>query len=178
PKPKLDVDLNGPVKVALTNASATFYQTEGEWTAAKAIDADAGERSGWAIAPQFGQAHAAVFESEKDAGFDGDSRLTFTLVHSYPQHALGRFRISVTDSPRPVRVLPSAINDAIAIAPENRSDAQKANLTAYFKTVAPQLQPYRDKVAQIRKQIDDVKPAVTAIMRELPPDKRRETHVL
>ena len=38
------------------NASSTFQQTQGgEWSAAKAIDADAGANSGWAVAPEVGK---------------------------------------------------------------------------------------------------------------------------
>ncbi|MDB5355849.1 MAG: hypothetical protein JWN24_2302 [Phycisphaerales bacterium] len=179
PNPTLEIDLAAPRAIALKNASDSFHQTEqGEWPASKAIDKDGGPQSGWAIWPQVGKAHAAVFEVASSFGTDAPVVLTFTLKQTFPDAPLGRFRISATTSKRPVRVLPSVVADALAIAPEQRGDEQKAKVFAYFTSVAPELQAQREKIAALKKELDGVKPSMTAIMRELPKDKRRECRVL
>jgi WD40 repeat protein/tetratricopeptide (TPR) repeat protein len=56
----------------------------------------------WAIDPRVGQNHWAVFgiESSQQAGFAGGTQLIFTLDFGPDRnHALGRFRLSVTDEP-------------------------------------------------------------------------------
>jgi tetratricopeptide (TPR) repeat protein len=68
---------------------------------AAALDRNAGRA--WAIAPQAGKNHWAVFgiEPSQPAGFAGGTKATFTLDFQTPfkQHTLGRFRLSVTDEP-------------------------------------------------------------------------------
>jgi len=75
-------------------------------------------------------------------------------------------------------VLSQAVSEALAVAPELRAPAQKAALFDYFRTASTEAQSEREHIAQLKKELDEVKPAVTAVMRDLPPDKRRETHVL
>lgn len=176
PEKSLEIVPGGPSAVPLSGASATFAQSTFE--PAEAIDADMTQDSGWAIAPQFGKANAAVFETASDLTVEGGASLTITLAQNYPDHALGRFRISATTRPRPVRALPANIADAIALAPEQRSDAQKAEVAAHFKSVAPHLAATRDSIAQLQKQLAEVKPAQAAVMRELPQQQRRQTNLL
>src|SRR5581483_5505582 len=81
--------------VALHKAQADFSQ-EG-FPVASALEANPAK--GWAIAPQFGKAHVAGFETKAPLSISGGVMLTFTLGHRYaPQkiHNLGRFRLSVT----------------------------------------------------------------------------------
>src|SRR5205823_6428839 len=58
--------------VELQNPSADFSQES--WPVASAIDGN--DQTGWAIMPQFGKPHEAIFESKEDAGFDGGAILT------------------------------------------------------------------------------------------------------
>ena len=51
-------------------------------------------------------------------------------------------------------------------------------MTDYFKSVAPHLAPQRERIAQLNKELAEIKPPQVAIMRELPADKRRTTHLL
>ncbi len=177
PDAALEIIPGGPSFVALTGASASFEQAE--FSAAKSIDADPAQNSGWAVSPQFGKRHAAVFQTGADdvgAGLGG--ALTFTLTQNYPNLSLGRFRISATAASRPVRELPADVADLVAIAPEGRTAEQKTRLTDYFKSVSPAFAPQREKLAQLSKQLAEIKPAEAAIMKELPPDKRRQTRLL
>ena len=90
-----------PVKIA--KARATFEQRG--LPVAATIDAD--PRSAWAIDPQFGKDHAAVFDLARPIGYDGGTVLTFTLKFSNNAgHNIGRPRLSIStraDSARGLR---------------------------------------------------------------------------
>ncbi|HEV3121459.1 MAG TPA: DUF1549 domain-containing protein, partial [Isosphaeraceae bacterium] len=104
---------SGPIR--LCSASADFEQDK--YPAAAAIDGD--PKTGWAIAPQVGKRHVAVFQTERDAGFPGaGARLVFVLDQRYgEEHTLGRFRISATTSPRPVAAtaMPDDVVEILAL---------------------------------------------------------------
>jgi len=132
--------------VTLQNASADFSQSG--WPVAAAIDGNAG--TGWAVSPEFNKPHTAIFELADDAGGEGGSRLTFTLDQQYPDgtHSLGRFRISVTNSPRPfgVNKLPEPIAAALAVPAGQRTPEQQ-------KTVADQYQSTDKELARLRAAV-------------------------
>lgn len=181
PNPSVELGPSAGQSITLMNSTDDFHQidpgaTPTEWSAAKAIDADP-NLSGWAIKPQVGRAHAAVFETSANAGIQG-TQLTFTLAQNFPSASLGKFRISATTDRRPIRLLPAAVTDALATVPANRTEAQKQALSSYYATFAPELAASRKQIAAMRKELDSLKPPMTAIMRELPPNRARESHVL
>jgi hypothetical protein len=97
--------------VALQNASADFV----EGTSRKATQVHDGEcnagGNGWAVYGAVGQNHQLIAETKSDVKFDGGgtTMLRFTLHFNWgSQHELGRFRLSVTNAPRPVLVPGSA----------------------------------------------------------------------
>ena len=70
------------------------------------------------FAPQEGQPHAAVFQTDKPVELK-DAALVFTLDQDYGQHhTLGRFRVLATTQKPPVRELPGSLKTILAIAPE------------------------------------------------------------
>ena len=91
-----------PIAVILKNPQATFEQGA-HLSLAMAIDSD--PKSGWAVDPQFGKDHAAVFETNEDIGFEGGTELEFTLeFNGNDQHNFGKTRLSITTAPRPAKV--------------------------------------------------------------------------
>ncbi|HVR75559.1 MAG TPA: DUF1553 domain-containing protein, partial [Planctomycetota bacterium] len=124
--------------VVLQNAVADFAQ-EG-WPAAAAIDGKL--EKGWAILPQTGKEHEAIFETKEDLGAPGGTILTVILDQQFGQmHTIGRFRLSVTTSPRPVRLrqVPDAIAAILLTSAEKRSPEQVTALTAYFLRKDPDM---------------------------------------
>ncbi len=117
----------------LSFASATADFSQASWDVKGAVDGDNG--SGWAVAPAFGAPHTAVFELKEPATTDGEALLTLQFDQQFPdgKHALGKFRLSVTASPRPLNLdqLPKNIQEALAAA--QPTDAQRAELTNYFR---------------------------------------------
>jgi hypothetical protein len=94
--------------VSLAQPTATFSQTMvAPFTVATAIDGMK-DQMGWAVAPNSGSgpiaAQTAAFETVANTpSFTGGTRLVFVLTHDYTatgDHALGRFRVSVTNVDR------------------------------------------------------------------------------
>ncbi|MEK6234756.1 MAG: DUF1549 domain-containing protein, partial [Planctomycetales bacterium] len=104
-----------PVPVKFAGAKATFEQ---KGLAVKnAIDGD--KKSAWAVDPQFGKDHAAVFEIATNLGAPEGITLTFTLeFKNNKQHSIGRPRISVTTASRPVDLKGDGVPQNVAQALE------------------------------------------------------------
>jgi len=152
----------------LGSASATFEQKHagdktpsGRWSAEGAIDGDVKDpKLGWAVLEEAGKPQHAVFETGKEGGQGGGGRLTFVLRqnHGAGSHTLGRFRLSVTSSPRPVRALrlPENVQSLLAVDPSERSEAQKQELAAYYRSVAPRLEPARKRTEELARAKADL----------------------
>ena len=104
------VPVPAPRALHLRNPRATFEQ-KGLPVAATIDD---NPKSGWAVDPQFGHDHAAVFETDP-VGFSGGTLLTFTLdFNGNDQHNIGRLRIAVSTAPPPVAIREAGLPDRIA----------------------------------------------------------------
>jgi Protein of unknown function (DUF1549)/Protein of unknown function (DUF1553) len=116
-----------PKAVALHKAVADFSQ-EG-FPVKGAIDGN--PATGWAVLPEFGKPHSALFEV-KDA-VKNEKGTTFTLALSMQygqQHTIGKFRVSATSDkqPRLADGVPEKVRKLVAIPEEQRTDAQKDEL--------------------------------------------------
>jgi hypothetical protein len=159
--------------VTLQNATASFEESGSE--VEKVLDADGA--TGWRVSS--GQAQAAVFELAAPVGDEDGATLTVTLAQSGGgQRALGRFRLSATTAARPVRELPHRIRQILAVAPERRTEAQQADLAAYFRPFAPSLAPLYQDLKAKKKELAEIKPIEVPVMRELPPGKQRLTRLM
>ncbi|MDG2130833.1 MAG: DUF1549 domain-containing protein [Fuerstiella sp.] len=120
-------------KVALQNAKADFLQPG--FNAALAIDGNAGNQNAWAIANALGVTHWATFETKEALGHDGGTVLKFVIHqnHAAKEHLLARFRISVTQKTSPGLSLPESLTAIAAATPDQRTDAQKQTLIAWFE---------------------------------------------
>ncbi|MBI3412338.1 MAG: DUF1553 domain-containing protein [Planctomycetes bacterium] len=134
-------DSKDPLKTAkLTRPQATFSQDG--YAIANAIDGN--PATGWAIAPQQGRNHIAVFEVADKFGFKEGTLISFTLSQQFPgkDHNIGKFRLSVTTAKPPVLLqgaAPENIAKILDVAPESRTPEQKAALTSYYRSIDPDL---------------------------------------
>ena len=151
--------------VALQNPTATYEQTGaadgnpyGKWAIAAAIDGDSkGKKWGWAVMEKVGQIHSAVFETAEELTTEPGTSLTVSLLQNLdnPHHTIGRFRLSVTAAPRPVRVdqsPPPAIAAILAMSVDQRNESQKNELAAYYRSIAPLLESTRQQLAATEKK--------------------------
>jgi len=123
-----------PLKLAA--ASATFEQKGLPVQAT--IDAD--PRSAWAVDPEFGKDHAAVFALAEPVTVEAGTKLTFTLqFNNNRQHAIGRLRLSTTDSSEPsvpagkVEATLAEVQRILKIAPGQRKPAEVEKVLAWFR---------------------------------------------
>ncbi|MGA2255872.1 MAG: hypothetical protein ABSG53_14595, partial [Thermoguttaceae bacterium] len=91
--------------IALRKPAASFSQASfGGWPIEAAIDGD--PKTAWSIDPREGETQTAVFETERSAKFPEGATLTFQLHQGYPSgppdHTIGRFRLLVTASKKPI----------------------------------------------------------------------------
>ena len=141
-----------------STVSATHSQDK--WAVAGA--ADGNPQTGWAILPQVGQVNEAVFESKSDLKTSDQNALTAVMQFNFGgAHTIGKFRFSVTCAARPIRAgnesgIPKSISDIVAIEPGQRTEKQRADLSAHYRTVAPQLAATRAQVAELQQQRDDL----------------------
>lgn len=122
------------VEIKLQNAQATFEQ-QPHLLATMAIDDN--KKSGWALDPQFGKDHAAVFETAENVGLEEVTKLTFTLdFQGNNQHNIGRVRISVSQAPRPLaiegEIASQQVVEALALAVDQRSPEQQGALLKWY----------------------------------------------
>lgn len=112
-------------RVALVAAEADHSQSG--WPAQAAIDGKSD--TGWAIAPQFGKEHQAVFKAAKPITLEAASWVKIVLRQQYgSRHTIGRFRIALRTGHAPGDGVPQAVRGILATAPDKRSDPQKAAL--------------------------------------------------
>jgi hypothetical protein len=143
-----------PAPVGLHKAQATFSQDG--WAVAGAIDGN--PNTGWAVAPQFGKAHTALFELKAPVNFARGALLTFRLEQRFGgrDHNLGKFRLSVTTSKPPLALSgpPPHLAAALAVAPAKRTQQQQAILTAAFRAQDAELARLQREVAQNPAPVD------------------------
>jgi WD40 repeat protein len=139
--------------VALQNARATLSQQG--YSVATAIDGKkAGTGNGWATSPAFGKLNVAVFETKVDTA---GGILTLSMDHEFSdgKHAIGRFRISVTTSARPLSLdgLQKNITDILAVAAEKRNEKQKTDLLNFFRGVDNSTKQLQLALAEAKKPL-------------------------
>jgi hypothetical protein len=145
-----------PQPVTLTKASADFFQ--GKFPPSDAIDND--PKTGWAISPQEGRDHVAIFQTATPVGFDEGTTLTFVLEHQskFPKFNLGRFRIAVTTSDpallNKASQLPREVAAVLATPSDQRTADQKNELASYFRRVNPKTAIERGRMESLRSFVE------------------------
>jgi hypothetical protein len=124
--------------VALENAFADFAQAN--YPAAGAIDGN--DQTGWAVSPQFGKPHEAVFQLV-EAAQAGDKLLKIALLQQFNdgKHALGKFRLSVTGGDKPLArtKLPEAVAAALAVPKSERTSDQQRAIAEHYRSLDSEL---------------------------------------
>lgn len=158
-------------------ASADFSQKD--FPVAQAIDDE--PSTGWAIHPEMGKPHTAIFELSQPLTAAGPLVVTLDFQSPYAQHVLGRFRLSLTNGSdvhaRPT--LPPNITSLLAVPAPQRNAAQQLELTKYYREqVSPSQRKLRDEVARSRQAMAKLEGSVPTmmVMSELP--QPRDTFVL
>ena len=120
--------------VKLTNARATFEQKG--LPVAAAIDDN--PQSAWAVDPEFGKDHAAVFDAAEPFGFENGTLVTITLkFNNNVHHSIGRPRFSITQQPDVGPTIGGSLDEAILASlmkpADQLTDAEKKLVLAWYK---------------------------------------------
>src|SRR5579862_3618219 len=142
---------------AVTLQKAVADHSQDQYGIALALDDK--KDTGWAILPETGKDHTAVFEFKEPFGKEPESTLVITLDFRSTQneHTLGRFRLSATADAAPSAgvTVPAKIRAILAAPAEPRSDAQKSELAAYYRTIAPLLDKTRAELSDAEKKSEE-----------------------
>jgi hypothetical protein len=82
--------------------------------------------------------------------------------------AVGRFRVSVTSSLSPQRIveLPARLRPVLDLPAANRTDKQRTDLSAFYRTIAPSLKQTRDRLSALQKDLTALAIPSALVMRE------------
>ena len=126
-------------------------------------------------------ARQAVFTTAAPVGPVRGSVLRIELRHRGQAvgQGIGRFRLSATTSPDPMRILgiPARLRPILARAPADRSDEQRKDLAEHYRSIAPSLAPLRSRIEVLQKSLRDLGVANALVMRERPSDERPSTYL-
>jgi hypothetical protein len=176
PRPSQTVAVDRRREVTVRTASATFEQEK--FPAAAVIDGNPGRESGWAVAPRTGKAQTIVLELADPLCVGGGCTMSIEISHQYARQLLGRFRLSATNQSGPLRALPESLAAVIPKTPETRTAEERSQVREFYAKLDPAAHEAARHVAQLEKQLADLKPTQSPVMRELPKDKRRLTKTM
>ncbi len=136
PNPRLTLDLS-PMRVELV-------QTLVEWTASYPTD-DAQESA----------RQVAILQTRRPAGYPQGTlfRLAFPANRPGDRTFQERLRFSVTASDPPLTDIPPSLARIIATPESQRTAEQTAALAAFYRSIAPELEPVRQRLLQLQKQL-------------------------
>ena len=112
-------------------------------------------KTGWAILPEVGKPHEAVFQLAKPLAVVVGEKVKLTLGFQSPhvQHNIGRFRITTTGDARPAdNWLTPHLRTLLAVPAKDRTPDQKNAVMAYYRDRAAATQPQREKLQQLTAQ--------------------------
>ena len=98
------------------------------------------------------------------------TRLTVRLKHQHTVvgQAIGRFRLSVTGTTAPQRIVevPARLRPVLAIPLSERTEQQRKDIAALHRSVAAALKPARDKLASLQKELRTLNIPTALVMQE------------
>ncbi|MEE2826820.1 MAG: PSD1 and planctomycete cytochrome C domain-containing protein [Planctomycetota bacterium] len=158
----------------LVKPTATFEQLDNganpykKWSAVSAIDRDKhGPTYGWAVMPESGKENEWVAQFSEPLELVEPEKITLVLhqYHGAGNHILGKFRFSTTASEEakadPFKSLPAEVKSLVGMDQANRTAAQNQTVAEYYFSIAPQLAPLRQQIAELEKQSDEITKAHT-----------------
>ena len=151
------------VSLSFLRPSATYQQKNR--TIELSIDGD--KLTSWHIQGGEGRAQWALFPTAEAVRVNKSTRLSITyLMNFVHQQTLGRFRLSVTQDPKPLHLPthPRAIVSLLATGSQNWSPQQRFQLRNYFLSVAPELAQLNTKIQELRSALPDL--ATTLVVTE------------
>src|SRR5262249_35776393 len=132
---------------------------------AAAIDGD--KKSAWAVDPQFGRDHAAVFEPAAPFGFPGGTEVTVMLeFKNNKKHAIGRPRLALSTQPAPALDGPALPEEVVRVLGKLEhlplSPAERAFVLRWWRTTDAGWRKLQQQVLEHDRQAP--RPTMTKVL--------------
>ncbi|MFO1449604.1 MAG: DUF1553 domain-containing protein [Opitutaceae bacterium] len=190
PRPSREYRLDEPIETKLARAHTSYAAAEHD-EALVITDSQpknpnlrkrSAVRTGWGNAGATGTALSLTVEPEKPLVLQPGERLIVTLEQQSLQFlaTLNHFRLSVASEPRMEEILrtPDTVLAALRKPESARSEAERDLLLAHYAMeVAPEAAAERQRRAELRQTLADMPIQWSLVMRDLPADQHRRTHV-
>lgn len=179
-KPDVAWEIDGSRSITFAAAIADFQQ--GDYVAANLASKKIDPNQGWGVGGGAGRDHRVTLVASVPIDFPEGSRLRVVLSHQSPhtQHIIGRFRLSVTgdDTASKWANIRKDLQSILQTAEEERTDAQKATVATFYRSIAPELTDARTRLEATRVELASFKPTTTVpILRERGSDRQRVTRL-
>jgi hypothetical protein len=120
--------------------------------------------TGWAVMPELGLEHAAIFHFKEPFGTGEGTPLTLSLDYrsSHNEHLIGRFRFSVTTDGAlsAGTAMPGKVRAGLQTPAESRTEAQKKEIAGFYRTVSPLLEKVRAELAGREKTLEEFQKSI------------------
>lgn len=143
---------------------------------------DNNQKTGWAINVKEGSPNVdreAVYVLTDAIEHEAGTRLVIRMRHDHnvANYLVGRFLISVTDQDPKMLEIPTSIKLIAQKAAEERTDAEKTQLTQVYQQADRERAPLAQKLAGLRSELDALKRAIptSLVLKEL--SDPRETRI-
>ncbi len=179
PRPSDMFSPGGTIDIPFSAALADHEQQG--FPADSVLAAPENSKPGWAVAPQQAEPHElTLIPQEPITLSDGVLTVHLEQTSEHKRQLLNRFRLAITSNPNVAEwaKMPTSIRDIVRKQNEPIDEEQEQSLAEYYRGITPLLAPQRTQLEKAEKQLASMKPYTTVpVMRQLPDDKQRETHV-
>ena len=173
---------HGDKAVPMARAFADYEQSS--WPISAALDNK--NQTGWAVdghTDKTGDRAAVfVFQSPVDLGAKGTLKVELIHRSAHPQHHIGRFRLSLTDSLSPSLPgrsgLPAEIESILTKSPPARSAGEQAKLKNHYQTISPLLTATIREHDKVKEELAKIEKDVQTMLVSESLDKPRMTRIL
>src|SRR4029453_7761740 len=95
-------------------------------------------------------------------------RLTLAFNGANVGQALGRFRVSSTTNAAPLAAvsIPARVRDVLSVDPKVRAPAQESAVRGQYRKQCPELALVRDRMAAVKKELQDLGIVSALVMKE------------
>ena len=160
-------------KVSLIHARSDVSQKD--FPVAGAVDGN--EKTGWAIGPQQGKNHHAVFITKRPIHFKGLAWLKLVLSQQHgKRHLIGRYRIMAMTGTDLDGIVPEEIRKLLAVTPGKRGQKQRDALAAYYAGIDPTVRRLAGQLDELKKKAPKLPNMSVRVIAQRTKDPRK-THV-
>ncbi len=180
PDPKVTFGLNGSNPLQFVAAFADLNLPGSD--VKSVIDEEKKKKEGWKVDPEDGQSHYLTLLPSKPLAAAPGSKLEVTIEQAAQRVRAPavwlRLSISEDEHLSDYASVAESILQILSLVPDQRNESQRAALSVFYRsTSAPELKPERERLAEAKKRLAEMKANTVPIMKEMAQSKRRKTHI-